>query len=288
MEAFWKDLNPAWKKDQFWQLADPAPWNADELKAVVDVGDPRSVAAYFVWAVVRLTDDFEGGMDMMKYLYADIEPFSRDYAEGGKSGRAGWDSYFNERLKSADYRWLPRAYFDGASADNGFSPSRPLGLSLFYNATNTDVLNGQSAAQLGRLNVVYYVQSNAAGNKVNITVSRFDGSDRWYVTSGTSSSSLFYDQRAAVNRRTRELLERTPNDGSTAEEHRARYAASAAPTAPASGVGGSWTCACGAVSSGRFCPDCGRPKPAADGPWICACGAENKGKFCTSCGKPRL
>lgn len=33
-----------------------------------------------------------------------------------------------------------------------------------------------------------------------------------------------------------------------------------------------WTCACGAVNSGKFCSSCGNPKP------------ENKPKFCTNCG----
>ena len=44
-----------------------------------------------------------------------------------------------------------------------------------------------------------------------------------------------------------------------------------------------WKCACGAVATGKFCPECGSPKPAADG-WKCACGAINKGKFCQECG----
>ncbi len=44
-----------------------------------------------------------------------------------------------------------------------------------------------------------------------------------------------------------------------------------------------WTCACGHVATGKFCPECGQPKPAANG-WICACGAINKGKFCSECG----
>lgn len=44
-----------------------------------------------------------------------------------------------------------------------------------------------------------------------------------------------------------------------------------------------WKCACGAVSNGKFCPECGTAKPAADG-WTCSCGAVNKGKFCTECG----
>ena len=46
-----------------------------------------------------------------------------------------------------------------------------------------------------------------------------------------------------------------------------------------------WTCSCGEVNTGRFCNECGKPRPAAaaDG-WVCACGAVNKGKFCNECG----
>ena len=44
----------------------------------------------------------------------------------------------------------------------------------------------------------------------------------------------------------------------------------------------SWKCACGAVATGKFCPECGAKKPE-DG-WKCACGAVNKGKFCAECG----
>ena len=58
-------LKREWKKDQDFTLANPAPWNLSELKQAVDVQDPRSVAAYFVWAVTRLVDDYNGGMEMM-------------------------------------------------------------------------------------------------------------------------------------------------------------------------------------------------------------------------------
>ena len=54
----------------------------------------------------------------------------------------------------------------------------------------------------------------------------------------------------------------------------------AAPTADG------WTCACGAVNSGKFCAQCGAPKPAADG-WTCSCGAVNQGKFCSECGSKK-
>ena len=44
-----------------------------------------------------------------------------------------------------------------------------------------------------------------------------------------------------------------------------------------------WQCDCGAVNEGKFCSECGAPKPANDG-WLCACGSRNQGKFCPECG----
>ena len=46
-----------------------------------------------------------------------------------------------------------------------------------------------------------------------------------------------------------------------------------------------WVCSCGASNTGKFCSECGAPKPSAE--WTCSCGAVNKGKFCSECGKPR-
>ena len=60
--------------------------------------------------------------------------------------------------------------------------------------------------------------------------------------------------------------------------------AAPAPAAPAN----SWTCACGQSGiTGKFCPECGKPRPAAAAGWTCSCGAVNKGKFCSECGKPK-
>ena len=52
--------------------------------------------------------------------------------------------------------------------------------------------------------------------------------------------------------------------------------------AAAAPAAGGWQCACGATATGKFCPECGAPKPAAG--WTCACGAVNQGKFCSECG----
>lgn len=56
--------------------------------------------------------------------------------------------------------------------------------------------------------------------------------------------------------------------------------------APAAASAGSWVCSCGTTATGKFCPECGSPKPADDG-WTCTCGTLNKGKFCQNCGAKR-
>ena len=45
-----------------------------------------------------------------------------------------------------------------------------------------------------------------------------------------------------------------------------------------------WTCPNGHEASGKFCPECGSPKPVSDS-WTCTCGTVNNGKFCSNCGQ---
>ena len=67
------------------------------------------------------------------------------------------------------------------------------------------------------------------------------------------------------------------------QQQQQQQAQQAAPAAQPSAPAGAWKCKCGATATGKFCPECGSPKPAADG-WVCSCGAVNKGKFCQNCG----
>lgn len=65
-----------------------------------------------------------------------------------------------------------------------------------------------------------------------------------------------------------------------AAQNRSQGGNSAPQAAPVLG----WTCKCGhADNRGKFCMECGSPKPAQAG-WTCSCGTVNQGKFCTNCG----
>ena len=49
-------------------------------------------------------------------------------------------------------------------------------------------------------------------------------------------------------------------------------------------AGDSWKCSCGATVTGKFCTECGAKKPEAAAGWTCSCGNVNQGKFCNECG----
>ncbi|MCI6464172.1 MAG: SPFH domain-containing protein [Faecalicatena sp.] len=50
-------------------------------------------------------------------------------------------------------------------------------------------------------------------------------------------------------------------------------------------IASGWDCSCGATgNTGKFCTECGAPRPIPAEGWSCSCGTVNKGKFCTECG----
>lgn len=67
----------------------------------------------------------------------------------------------------------------------------------------------------------------------------------------------------------------------------ASHIQAAGTSAPAAGGVPGWTCKCGHQDNrGKFCMECGSPRPAEAG-WTCGCGTVNQGKFCTNCGSRR-
>lgn len=61
------------------------------------------------------------------------------------------------------------------------------------------------------------------------------------------------------------------------------------PAAAAAAAAGGWACSCGKQgNTGKFCAECGKPRPAESAGWNCSCGKQgNTGRFCSECGKPQ-
>ena len=102
------ELMTEWQADQEFALADPAPTNLEELKAAVDVTDPRSVAAYWVLAVNRLTENYDDGMAMMKYLFADRSDSSSHASIMFTTARNVMRSVFTKRTSKEIFTQLYR------------------------------------------------------------------------------------------------------------------------------------------------------------------------------------
>ncbi|MCI9337516.1 MAG: SPFH domain-containing protein [Lachnospiraceae bacterium] len=107
----------------------------------------------------------------------------------------------------------------------------------------------------------------AAANTATGPMMAFAGMNMAGAAGGMDASSLFAmgaAQNQAAQNRNQAAQNRAAGGGS----------------APVPG----WTCRCGHRDNrGKFCMECGSPKPS-DAGWTCGCGAVNQGNFCTNCG----
>jgi membrane protease subunit (stomatin/prohibitin family) len=116
----------------------------------------------------------------------------------------------------------------------------------------------------------------AASNTSTGPMMAFAGMNMANMAGGMNANNLFqmdaqnqaYQQQASAQ---------MPNMQAPGQSAQAPQSAQAAPIL-------GWTCSCGkADNRGKFCEECGLPKPS-DAGWTCGCGAVNQGKFCTECG----
>ena len=105
---------------------------------------------------------------------------------------------------------------------------------------------------------------------------------------GTDAASLFAmaeQQKAAKEAKMQPAGWKCPKCGK--EGNTGKFCGECGGPKPAEG----WKCPkCGHEgNTGKFCSECGSPKPADDGTWTCpTCGKTgNTGKFCGECGTPR-
>ena len=118
----------------------------------------------------------------------------------------------------------------------------------------------------------------AAASNANGVMAGFMGMGMAGGMMGQPMDATMYQQQMQQNMMNQQAAQAAPQQAASA----------AAPTQAAPENG--WTCACGTTNTGKFCANCGQPKPepkpAAD-TWKCSCGTENTGKFCANCGSPK-
>ena len=132
----------------------------------------------------------------------------------------------------------------------------------------------------GRMTDAQATAMEAAANNPNGAMMGFMGMNMAMGANGGFNAQQMYQagmqqqQQMTAQQQAQQLID---------AQAQAMANAAAAPTTPANG----WKCACGATANGKFCPECGSPKPAEAEGWTCSCGAVNKGKFCQNCGSPK-
>ena len=162
--------------------------------------------------------------------------------------------------------------------DRGFEVMSVGLASISYDEESQKLINMRNqGAMLGDPTVREgYVQGamargmEAAGSNANGAMAGFMG-----MGAGMNAGGGFMGAASAANMQQMQMNQAAPAaQGNPAAQ------------APAGAAPGSWTCQCGAKNTGRFCSECGSPRPVS-GPWTCSCGTVNSGKFCSECGKPR-
>lgn len=135
------------------------------------------------------------------------------------------------------------------------------------------VLQNPTMAAAKLVNAQANAMETAAGNSAG-AMTGFMGMGMAMNTGGMNAQNLF-----AMGQQ-----QQMPQQQMPQQQMQPQQPMMAQQAAPA---GDSWTCTCGTANVGKFCQNCGTPKPVPAGPWTCSCGTQNTGKFCQNCGTPR-
>lgn len=154
------------------------------------------------------------------------------------------------------------------------------------NMRNQGAMLGDPSVREGYVQGAVARGLEAAGSNVSGSIAGFMG-----MGAGMNAGGGFMGAASAANLQQMQMNRAMEEQGGAVQPGTGQPAMGQ-PTGgqPAMGQSGAdqpvaWTCACGNVNTGKFCSECGTPRPQAQ--WTCACKTVNTGKFCSECGKPR-
>lgn len=185
-------------------------------------------------------------------------------------------------------RHMADALDDAWKKDRGFEVMNVGLASISYDEESQKLINMRNqGAMLGDPSIREgYVQGamargmEAAGSNANGAMAGFMG-----MGVGMNAGGGFMGAASSTNMQQMQMNQQA--QAAPVQQQSVPVQPQVAPAAaPVQGSADGWTCQCGHVNTGKFCSECGTPKPA-NGPWTCSCGTANTGKFCSECGKPR-
>jgi membrane protease subunit (stomatin/prohibitin family) len=148
--------------------------------------------------------------------------------------------------------------------------------SISYDEESQKLINMRNqGAMMGDPNVRESYMQSAVARGLEAAGSNANGSTAGYMgmNFGMQAAGSMMGAASAVNMQQMQRNE-------AAAQNQVQSAAQVKPV-------GSWLCECGTENTGKFCCECGKPRPQPQS-WTCECGTVNTGKFCSECGKPKM
>lgn len=163
-------------------------------------------------------------------------------------------------------------------------------LNISYNDESTELINmrnkgamlSDAAVQQGYVAANVAEGMKAAGSNSNGAMAGFMGMGVG-MNAGSGILGGYQQNPHYNNQQPQQMPQQMNNNGAQPQQPQQAQPAQTAQAQPAGG----WTCACGAVNTGKFCSECGSKKPEAPKKRFCTnCGAElnENAKFCPECG----
>lgn len=163
-------------------------------------------------------------------------------------------------------------------------------LNISYNDESTELINmrnkgamlSDAAVQQGYVAANVAEGMKAAGSNSNGAMAGFMGMGVG-MNAGSGILGGYQQNPHYNNQQPQQMPQQMNNNGAQPQQPQQAQQAQTAQAQPAGG----WTCACGAVNTGKFCSECGSKKPEAPKKRFCTnCGAElnENAKFCPECG----
>lgn len=135
------------------------PQNVTELKALPEASldTPFKTAALTLLALCRYTENADDALEML------------DHLKGPEQVSNYEKQFYKERLYEKEY--IPFSYFDGATPQNGYTPSNPLTIAVYENPYSFD---NEHWATL-------WVKSGGADNMRSIKFRQKPSTGEWFL-----------------------------------------------------------------------------------------------------------